>query len=126
MVLSQDDNHPYWYARIIGIFHVMVVHKGCDSTLHEPQKMEFLFFRWFGYDSDDVGGWKARKLHQIGFIDSSNSLEGFGFINPADVVRAVHLIPCFSLSHTKELLPHSIARSALEQDEDWVRYYVNM
>ena len=36
------------------------------------------------------GGWKAKKLHQIGFIEGN---EAFGFIDPADVIRAVHLIP---------------------------------
>ena len=25
MVLSRDDEHPYWYAHIVGIFHAMVL-----------------------------------------------------------------------------------------------------
>lgn len=135
MVLSHEDHeynsenaHPYWYARIIGIFHAMVVHKGIHSTgsLREPKKMEFLFVRWFGYDMDDTGGWKSKNLHQIGFIDAKDASGAFGFIDPADVIRAVHLIPQFSSGRTKNLLGHSIARSIVENDEDWVRYYVNM
>lgn len=85
--------------------------------------MEFLFVRWFGIDSDDIGGWKAKKLHQIGFVEGEAA---FGFIDPLDVIRAVHLIPQFSQGRTTELLGHSVARSALEKDADWVRYYVNM
>ena len=85
--------------------------------------MEFLFVRWFSLDSDNVGGWRAQKLHQISFVEGEIA---FGFIDPADVIRAIHLIPQFSQGRTKELLDHSIAWSALEKDEDWVHYYINM
>ena len=129
MVLSHEEDpenaHPYWYARIIGIFHAMVVVKGADSRWSEPTPMEFIFVRWFGLDTDEPGGWKAKRLHQIGFLDGNNPL-AFGFVDPADVVRAVHLIPRFSIGQTSDLLGPSIARSLLDQDEDWVRYYVNM
>jgi hypothetical protein len=129
MVLSDEDDqkngHPYWYARIISIFHTVVVHKGSKSSSQEPKKMDFLFVRWFGLDASSKarGGWKAKKLHQIGFIEGDAA---FGFIDPADVIRAVHLIPRFSDGRTKDLLGRSFSRSALEKDEDWFRYYVNM
>jgi hypothetical protein len=127
MVLSQDDSdsHPYWYARIVGIFHAMVVKTGPKSKSREPKKMEFLFVRWFGLDDEEIGGWKAKNLHQIGFV-KDDSDAAFGFVDPADVVRAVHLIPRFAQGRTKDMLGPSIARSLLDKDEDWVRYYVNM
>ena len=84
--------------------------------------MEFLFVHWFGLN-DEIGGWRTKKLHQIGFVKGD---EAFGFINPADVIHGVHLIPQFSLGQTKELLDPSFAQSAVEDDKDWVRYYVNM
>ena len=129
MVLSDEDDrengHPYWYARIISIFHAMVVHKGSKSKSQEVKKMDFLFVQWFGLDDSPKarGGWKAKKLHQIGFVKGD---EAFGFIDPADVIRAVHLIPQFSDGCTTELLGYSFIRSAHEKDEDWVRFYVNM
>jgi hypothetical protein len=125
MVLSGVDEHPYWYARIVGIFHAMVLKIGPKSMSREPKRMEFLFVRWFGLDTvtDEVGGWKTKKLHQIGFVEGD---EAFGFVNPADVIRAVHLIPRFSQGRTKNYLGPSFARSSVENDEDWVRYYVNM
>jgi hypothetical protein len=129
MVLSDEDDpentHPYWYARIISIFHAMVLHKGSKSKSREVKKMEFLFVRWFGLDDSPKaqGGWKAKKLYQIGFIEGDAA---FGFIDPADVVRAVHLIPRFSDGRTTELLGRSFCRLPQEKDEDWVRYYVNM
>jgi hypothetical protein len=123
MVLSRDDEHPYWYARIIGIFHAMVLQIGPNSRCRQPKKMEFLFVRWFGLDKVDIGGWKTKKLHQIGFLEGDKA---FGFVDPADVIRAVHLIPQFSQGRTSDHLGPSFARSTLEKDEDWVRYYVNM
>jgi hypothetical protein len=87
MVLSRDDEHPYWYARIVGIFHAMVIHKGPKSKSREPKKIEFLFVRWFGLDNNETGGWKTKKLHQIGFVDGEAA---FGFIDPANVIRAIH------------------------------------
>jgi hypothetical protein len=124
MVLSGDDTtQPYWYARIIGIFHAMVLQTGQRAESREPKKMEFLFVRWFGVDGDEIGGWRTKKLHQIGFVEGDKA---FGFIDPADIVQGVHLIPRFSLGRTNELLGPSLARSAVEKDEDWVRYYVNM
>lgn len=123
MVLSRDDPHPYWYARIVGIFHAMVVRIGAKSNSREPKKMEFLFVRWFGLDSEEVGGWNAKKLHQIGFVEGDAA---FGFVDPADVIRAVHLIPRFAHGQTKDKLGPSFARSVLDNDEDWVQYYMNM
>ena len=123
MVLSWDDSHPYWYARIVGIFHAMVIQTGPKSKSQEPKKMEFLFVRWFGLDSEEIGGWEAKKLHQIGFVEGDVA---FGFVDPVDIIRAVHLIPGFAQGQTKDMLGPSITQSVLNKDEDWVRYYVNM
>ena len=85
--------------------------------------MEFLFVQWFGLDNDKIGGWKSKKLHQISFIQGDAA---FGFVDPTDIIRAIHLIPRFSEGRTKDLLGPSFARSVLEKDEDWVQYCVNM
>jgi hypothetical protein len=62
-------------------------------------------------------------LHQIGFIEGD---AGFGFVDPADIICGVHLIPRFTQGQTKNMLGPSIARSLLDKDEDWVRYYINV
>ena len=85
--------------------------------------MEFLFVHRFGLDTDEVEEWETKKLHQIGFV---NSDWRFGFVDPADVVHAVHLIPRFSEGWTKDLLGSFIAWFVQEKDKDWVRYYVNI
>jgi hypothetical protein len=127
IVLADEDEdaentHPYWYARVIGIFHAMV--RPGDSTAFE--QMDFLWVRWFGYDTHTRSGFKARRLHQIGFLDSHEDKGAFGFIDPSDVIRAIHLIPAFKFGTSSEFLPPSVARREDEGDEDYVRYYVAM
>jgi hypothetical protein len=127
MVLSHEDDpdgdvHPYWYARVIGIFHFIVRHVGSKS---EPQRMDVLWVRWFGRDLTAPGGFQKRCLHRIGFLESDD-VNAFGFLDPKEVVRAVHLIPCFADGRTSNLLGPSIARHSSDHDWDWIYYYVSM
>ncbi|KIJ07352.1 hypothetical protein PAXINDRAFT_121100, partial [Paxillus involutus ATCC 200175] len=133
MLLSHEDDdgdvgmeqHPYWYARIIGIFHVMVQHLGRESTNRAVQRVDFLWVRWFGRDSHHKSGWAAKRLHRVGFFPGDEDF-AFGFVDPNDVLRGIHLIPAFAHHRTSSLLPPSIARQKSENDEDWNWYYVNM
>ena len=131
MVLSHEepdgDNnpHPYWYARIIGIFHAQVRHVGPTSKSSETQKIDFLWVRWFGRDLTRRSGFEAKRLHRLGFLPSDN-IDAFGFLDPNVVVRGVHLIPAFAYGHTSDLLGPSIARQPSENDEDWNYYYIGM
>ena len=129
MVLSQEDDttaHPYWYTRIIGIYHTFVLHESSP----EPILIEFLLIRWLGLDLDRTSrfGWKVRRLPKIGFVPDNPEAgsPAFGILDPAQVVRGVHLIPCFSEGLTGDFLESSIARLPDEGDLDWRCYYVNM
>lgn len=85
--------------------------------------MDFLFVRWFGCDAGARGGWKQKKLDLVGFLESD--LKPFGFINPADVIRGVHLIPAFHLGRTGELLPGPSCYKDDINGKEWAWYYVN-
>jgi hypothetical protein len=129
MVLGHEDDdspnsHPYWYARVVGIFHADVRHVGSRSKSRQTQRMEFLWVRWFGRDLDHRAGWKARRLHRVGFLGSSER-DAFGFLDPSEVIRASHLIPAFYHGLTSELLPKSVARRPEQNDQDFVYYYIN-
>lgn len=131
MVHSREDDdettpsHPYWYGRIIGVFHANVCHLAADSKSREPQHMEFLWVRWYGRDLSYTAGWKAKRLHRLGFVDGESD-GAFGFLDPGEIIRGVHLIPGFHYGQTDELLAPSIARQVDENDLDYVYYYVNM
>jgi hypothetical protein len=127
IVLSDnEEEHPLWYARVIHIFHVKVYHNSPDNLSHRPVLLHVLWVRWYGYDYITPGGFSSLRLHRVGFGEY-HSDDSFGFVNPADVVRAVHLIPVFALGKTPHLLPAgSMARHNEDEDEDYSRYYVNM
>jgi len=134
MVLSPEneeenkDPHPYWYARILGIYHANVRYIGSNRTVsREPQRMEFLFVRWFGREPTPRPGWKAKRLICLGFVPG-NDETAFGFIDPAQVIRSVHLIPAFAWGHTTKYIPQKsvIARGTKEPDDDWQSYYIAM
>jgi hypothetical protein len=128
MVLSHEDDdedpHPYWYARIIGVFHAQVRHTGPQSKLKDVQRMDFLWVRWFGRDLSYKAGHAMKRLYRLGFIDSKD-LGAFGFLDPDVIIRGVHLIPAFAYGRTSSLLAPSIARQPNENDSDWVFYYIN-
>jgi hypothetical protein len=129
MILAPKDNedtHPYWYSRILGIFHANVRHIGPHSCSSQSQKMEFLFVRWFGRDTTPTTGWKVKRLHRLAFVPG-NGEQAFGFINPSQVIRAIHLIPAFRWGKVTKLLTKSvIARGLSDPVHDWQIYYVSM
>jgi hypothetical protein len=55
MVTSPETGpnaQPYWYARVIGIFHAMVssTHPELEVTARSRHQMDFLWVRWFGME----------------------------------------------------------------------------
>ncbi|KAF8501973.1 hypothetical protein JB92DRAFT_2658525, partial [Gautieria morchelliformis] len=130
MVLAREDPtdphyHPFWYARLLAIFHVNVIHQQPDGTLAPPRLMHFLWIRWFGRDLTYRSSAGAKRLHQLGFVSESDDTEPFGFLDPANVIRAIHTILAFAHGRTTELLGPSIARRDATQSDDWRYYYVN-
>ena len=129
MVLSPKTGHwahPFWYARVLGVFHARILHTGPSATNRSIQHMEFLWVRWFGIDPDHRYGCRAARLPKIGFVPDSDPL-AFGFLDPSLVLRGCHLIPTFNDGWTSELLtvPNTAARPP-DEDDDWVAFYVNM
>ncbi|KAF9541101.1 hypothetical protein CPC08DRAFT_730863 [Agrocybe pediades] len=129
--IDVTSQHPYLYARVLGVFHAKVVHHGPLSMSRFPQHLEFLLVRWFEFDETYRGGWKGKRLHRIRFVpQSSNS---FGFVNPLQIVRGIHIIPAFREGRTADLLqPSPIARQMVELNvdnadtTDWAYYHVAM
>ena len=122
---------PYWYARVIGIFHAYVSSDhadvgGRDSKLHQ---MDFLWVRWFEMERSPYRhGFRHARLPKIGWVESSDDY-AFGFLDPTQVIRGAHIIPAFSAGRTSTLLP--VTKSAARilnpgEEDDWLNFYVNM
>jgi len=129
MVHSREDNlqaHPYWYARVLGVFHARILHTGPAAINRSVQNLEFLWVRWFGRAPEHRSGPVVARLPKIGFVEDADEL-AFGFLDPSLVIRGCHLVPAFSDGKTNNLLRtiHTVARPPNEMD-DWVNFYVNM
>jgi hypothetical protein len=124
VMVKSDENseeglaaHPYWYARVLGIFHANVYHAGSNR----PRRYEILWVRWFGRDPEWDSGPRHLRLDRLGYVPEHYP-EAFGFLDPAQVLRACHLTPAFDLGKTTSLLGPSMARDFTEGD--WMNYYV--
>jgi hypothetical protein len=102
MVRAQEDptalgTHPFWYACVLGIFHVNVCQIRAGQAFREEwQSMPFLWVRWFGRsDTDTRHKINPRCLDCLGFVTEADNTEPFGFLDPTNVIRACHLIPSF-------------------------------
>ena len=131
MVLADDHDakfHPYWYGRVIGVFHAMVRFNSSRAKAREMQRVDFLWIRWYGIDCDSdmmKSTFKAKHMYQVGFLDGALD-EAFGFINQSDILWAVHLIPSFVSGCTSEIGISPRAHCPEEDNQDYVRYYVNL
>lgn len=127
MVLSGDGDgsdftsHPFKYAQVLGIYHVNVVYVGPGMIDYQPHRMEFLWVRWY-QNTGMRAGWKNHKLDRIRFVTMSAE-DAFGFVDPADILRACHVIPAFAKG--KLHLDGMGLSRCCRDSSDWVEYYVN-
>ncbi|KAJ7148914.1 hypothetical protein C8R46DRAFT_1311106 [Mycena filopes] len=100
---KQAGAHPYWYAQVLGVFNATVFHYPAgDAGPSPPTIMEFLWVRWLGDEPGYRASIKKARLPKVGFVAESDPY-AFGFLDPAHVVRASHLIPQFSGAQTTYL-----------------------
>ena len=125
MLLAQDNGrpltgHPFYYARILGVYHANIIFTGPESRDYESRHLEFLWVQWF--ELEDSGSWEQCSLDKGQFIPMHRT-DAFGFVDPADVLRCCHLIPAFAdgQQHLDGVTMSQIGRDA----NDWKHYYIN-
>ncbi|RDB21901.1 hypothetical protein Hypma_011139 [Hypsizygus marmoreus] len=125
---SRDDGpsyHRFLYARVLGIFHVNVVYAGVETTDYNPRRLDFLWVRWYQsepYALPRGGRSNSCRLDRLSFPPISS--EGaFGFVNPADVLRACHIIPAF-VNGMRHPDGQGISKWARDH-QDFKSYFVN-
>jgi len=126
---SCETYHPYWYAKVLGVFHARVLclpSPGSNPSIRhvESQSMAFLWVRWYGKEPGYRSGSRFARMHKIGFVPEDDP-SAFGFLDPALVIRACHLMPAFAYGRTSDLMRrgHSLARGPEEMD-DWTKFDV--
>ncbi|KAK7452756.1 hypothetical protein VKT23_012157 [Stygiomarasmius scandens] len=101
---TEENSHPYLYARVVSLFHVRARHLGPRSRNTSEQRLDVAWVRWYQFDTTYRSGWKAKQLHGLQFIPAT-SRTAFGFVNPVQIIRAVHILPAFAYGTTGEYLP---------------------
>ena len=113
---ASDDDHPFQYARVLGIFHANVIYLGDETRDFNPRRLDFLWVRWYTLDGA-VGCLDCVRFPPLAELDS------FGFLDPADVLRCSHIVPLFSLG---QVHLDGIGLSHHAQDaDDWKSYCIN-
>ncbi|EIW80115.1 hypothetical protein CONPUDRAFT_58968, partial [Coniophora puteana RWD-64-598 SS2] len=113
MLLSQDEltnknAHPYWYARVTFIFHVMVCFHHEDPS--KSHHLDVLLIQWLHQDSNFQDIFAHRCLSRVSFFPLGTS-ECWDFIDPSTVIRLVHLLPGFESDCVPgPSIPHNISR----------------
>ncbi|KAJ3547908.1 hypothetical protein NMY22_g1480 [Coprinellus aureogranulatus] len=119
---SNIEGTQYVYGRLLGIFHVNVLYMGPGALDYRRRRFDFLWVRWF---EAITASEKAKQLNRVKLIPLVKP-HSWGFIDPSHVLRAVHLLPRFTVQapDTDKTPGRSYSRCAREQ-RDWEEYYVN-
>jgi hypothetical protein len=124
MVLVPENirlyGHPFWYARVLEIYHVNVIYTGEGNTDFLPRRLEFLWVRW--YELEDQ--LDMSRSHRLSFPPSSDN-DSFGFLDPDDVLRACHIIPVYREGLACENGPGLSCCSQDHDHTDWKSYNIN-
>ena len=129
MVLSDNEEHPYMYGRVLDFFHINVRNTGPNSLFPpdtEDPMVQMAWVRWFRIDGPLAPlGFHSLRYPLVSFYESHDP-DAFGFIHPDEIIRAVHLIPSFKAGQTSEYL--SVPSEARPEAElqDWKHFEVNM
>ncbi|CDO74221.1 hypothetical protein BN946_scf184718.g5 [Trametes cinnabarina] len=90
MLLSDtDDDHPYWYARAVGVYHVNVCYRGPEALSHNTwTRIDFLWVRWSALDASYPSGFHHRRLPRLSSVSPDDpDTPAFSFLDPITVVR---------------------------------------
>ncbi|KAH6907121.1 hypothetical protein BKA70DRAFT_1104995 [Coprinopsis sp. MPI-PUGE-AT-0042] len=107
-------HHPFRYARVLGIYHARPYVPGLKVDRARPSRIDFLWVHW--YKVVDHG--LPFELDRLEFCPAESS-GAFGFLDPSEVIRAVHIPPQFSKGVMRNPSPRWLKGTL------WRYYYVN-
>ncbi|KAJ3562565.1 hypothetical protein NP233_g9492 [Leucocoprinus birnbaumii] len=119
-ISGTGDDHPYLYARVIGVFHAEVQWMKSPGQRAHMTALDFLWVRWFVRDTSHPCAFRDRRPPCLQFASEG----AFGFLDPKNVLRGCHLIPAFAHGQVS-WLGQSVCRPQSEGHLDWRYYYSN-
>jgi hypothetical protein len=117
--LDDSDVSRFWFAHVLGIFHVNVIYTGDGSSDLSPRRLDFLWVRYYS----SYGRTNPCSLDRLKFPPVAEK-ESFGFLDPGCVLRCCHIIPAFHIGKRNITAREGISGTA-RNHEDWKLYYIN-
>ncbi|KAG2741806.1 hypothetical protein P692DRAFT_201726163 [Suillus brevipes Sb2] len=119
---TDGGQHPYLYARVLGIYHVNVTYIGPGMINYSSQRIDFLWVRWYQHvDVDEGSSWRT-PLDRVYFPPMAEP-DTFGFVDPNDVLRCCHVIPQFAQGLRRS--DGSGVSNCAQDKLDWRFYFIN-
>jgi hypothetical protein len=115
-----SEQHPYLYARVLGIYHVNATYIGPGMIDYRSHRIDFLWVRW--YQCVDETSSRCISLDRVCFPPMAEP-DAFGFVDPDDVLRCCHIIPHFAQG-LRHLDGKGVSHCA-QDNLDWRFYYIN-
>ncbi|KAF9046642.1 hypothetical protein BJ165DRAFT_1611041 [Panaeolus papilionaceus] len=130
-----EQHTSFWYASVLGIFHVEFQHVGATSKNLHPQTLQFFWVRWLEpVDGHDFGRHQAR-LPKLRFASDDDEF-AYGCLDPSLVLRGCHMIPAFhdgpkipstsGSPETQQVKYHGRDLMIEESLNKWKNYYVGI
>jgi len=74
LLLPKEGAEPYWYARVIGIYHANVWAEKLNNSRRQEMPGAWISFGFVGF-GDEPGyhsGFRQARLPKIGFVESTD------------------------------------------------------
>lgn len=114
---SSDEEHPFVYCKVLGIYHVNVIYaKGFQDL--PPTRIDLFWVRWYHWEGMSN---KDRGLDIVSFPPVAQP-GSFGFVDPGDVLRACHVIPRFP---GRPQVPEESISGIAQDAMDYPAYFIN-
>ncbi|KXN83244.1 hypothetical protein AN958_01677 [Leucoagaricus sp. SymC.cos] len=121
--ISNLDDHPYLYARVVGIFYAEVQWiktPGAHPEV-ETKSMDFLWVHWLVCDICYLCNFGHKRLPHLEFASDG----AFSFLDPDVVLHSCHLIPAYAYGQVSWLGP-SLIHCVVDDHHDWQYHYANI
>ncbi|KAG2050292.1 hypothetical protein BDR06DRAFT_865816, partial [Suillus hirtellus] len=108
----------------LAIYHMETwINDGGKPVKHH---LEVLWVRWLAPVRSHKSGMEHAHLPKVAFVEESD-VDAFGFLDPAQAIQGVHLIPAFNMGHGTSSLQGGMSLACPEGElDDWEAYYVGI
>ncbi|KAI0754545.1 hypothetical protein C8Q80DRAFT_1117222 [Daedaleopsis nitida] len=123
--VSAHESSPqgrFLYARVLGAYHANVVYNGPGSRDYHPRRVDFLWVRWYKAVRGGGISLEVSELPEVSFHPIHSDF-AFGFVDPAAVLRACHIIPLWSAGRCHAEGEYGLSGCARDKD-DYKRYLI--